>query len=98
MKGLTMFRQVSVPILGMIQNMSTFVCPHCSKATSVFGSEGVEKECAKNGLELLADISLDARVCADADCGRPTVVADPDGESAKRFLQTARRIVEKMEG
>ncbi|KAI9724234.1 MAG: hypothetical protein M1828_003980 [Chrysothrix sp. TS-e1954] len=94
-KGLSMFRKVSVPVLGMVQNMSTFICPHCAQTTNIFGHEGVQRECEKNDIELLADIPLDAQVCDDADRGRPTVVAHPESEKAGSFVQLARRIAEK---
>ncbi|KAI5778367.1 nucleotide binding protein-like protein [Geopyxis carbonaria] len=74
-KGINMFKKVDVPILGMVQNMSVFVCPNCSHQTHVFGSEGVARECSKHGINFLGDIPLDASICKDADNGKPTVVA-----------------------
>ena len=90
-----MFNKVSVPVLGMVQNMSSFICPECSHVTSIFGKEGVERECAKHNLDLLADIPLNAQICNDADRGCPTVVADQTSEEAKVFMKFAKLVAEK---
>ena len=91
-KGLEMFGKTDTRVLGMVQNMSGFVCPKCGEKSSIFGHGGVEKECVKRGVELLGDIPLSARVCEDADRGVPTVVAEPDGERAKAFFDIAKRV------
>jgi len=91
-KGISMFRKVSVPILGMIQNMSVFTCPNCNHSTHIFGSDGVSKTCAEHGIDLLGDIPLDARICDDADRGKPTVVAEPESPRGKAFLKIAEKI------
>ncbi|KAI9712667.1 MAG: hypothetical protein M1820_001288 [Bogoriella megaspora] len=91
-RGVNMFQKVSVPVLGMVQNMSTFVCPNCSHQTHIFGSESVRQQCDKLGIPLLADIPLDARICDDADRGKPTVVAEPDSERARAFDSLATHI------
>ena len=97
-KGVTMFRneKVDVPILGMVQNMSVFVCPNCSQSSHIFGSRGVERICQENGLELLGDIPLDERICADADAGKPTLVSEPDGIRSQAFLDIARKVAQKI--
>ena len=91
-KGITMFQKVEVPILGMVQNMSTFTCPHCNHSTHVFGSQGVARTCAEHGIELLGDVPLDARICDDADRGKPTVVAEPDSSRGRAFLGVAEKV------
>ena len=96
-KGIAMFEKVGVPILGMIQNMSVFVCPDCGKSTHIFGAEGVRKTCDSHGIELLGDIPLDARICDDADRGKPTVVAEPESVRGEAFLEIAARIGTKIE-
>ncbi|KAI9759559.1 MAG: hypothetical protein M4579_002225 [Chaenotheca gracillima] len=88
-KGVNMFKKVDVPVLGMIQNMSVFTCPHCSKSTHIFGSEGVARECKDLGVDFLGDIPLHASICADADRGKPTVVAEPESSRAKAFMEIA---------
>lgn len=96
-KGIAMFRKVDVRLLGMVQNMSVFVCPCCNERTHIFGKEGARKEAESSGIELLGDIPLDVNICDSADSGKPTVVADPGGERAKAFMDIARRIGEKID-
>ena len=91
-KGISMFQKVSVPILGMVQNMSVFTCPQCNHSTPIFGSEGVSRTCSEHGITLLGDIPLDAKICDDADRGKPTVVAEPESFRGKAFLDIADRI------
>lgn len=96
MKGLEMFKMVDVRVLGLVQNMSGFVCPKCGEVSKVFGPEGVAREARDKGLEVLADVPLDGRVCADADRGAPTVVAEPESERAKAFVEMAKKIGEMV--
>ncbi|KAL9071178.1 MAG: hypothetical protein Q9161_004355 [Pseudevernia consocians] len=91
-KGISMFQKVSVPILGMVQNMSVFNCPECGHSTHIFGSEGVARTCESHGIELLGDIPLDARICDDADRGKPTVVAEPGSARGEAFMGIAENI------
>ena len=96
-KGINMFKKVDVPIFGMIQNMSLFICPHCHRSTHVFGSRsGVSHACEEHGVPFLGDIPLHASICDDADRGKPTVVAEPESERAKGFMSIAQSIGEKM--
>ena len=95
-KGISMFEKTNVPVLGMVQNMSVFMCHHCGHATHIFGSEGVARRCKEHGLELLGDIPLDERICGDADKGRPTLVSEPDSARARAFLNIASRIGRKI--
>ncbi|APA08572.1 hypothetical protein sscle_04g033420 [Sclerotinia sclerotiorum 1980 UF-70] len=86
-KGINMFKKIDIPILGMVQNMSLFTCPHCQKSTHIFGSHsGVTHACREHGIEFLGDIPLHASICDDADRGKPTVVAEPESERAKAFM------------
>ncbi|KAI9885599.1 MAG: hypothetical protein M1823_002608 [Watsoniomyces obsoletus] len=96
-KGVNMFRKVNVSILGMIQNMSVFICPHCNKPTHIFGAEGVSRECQKHGVDFLGDIPLDASICDDADRGKPTVVAEPESSRAESFLSIARKLQKQIQ-
>ena len=95
-KGIQMFKKVDVPILGMVQNMSFFACPKCGHKTHIFGKQGVERTCEQFEVEHLADLPLDARICEDADKGRPTVVAEPESGRAKAFMGLAERIGRKV--
>lgn len=88
-----MFKKVNVPILGMIQNMSLFNCPHCHHDTAVFGSnERVHKVCSEHNIDVLGDIPLHQSIGDDGDRGKPTVVAEPDSARAAAFMQIANKI------
>jgi ATP-binding protein involved in chromosome partitioning len=95
-KGVSMFRKVDVPILGMVQNMSVFVCPECGHGTHIFGAEGVRRECGKHAIEFLGDIPLHARICDDADRGKPTVVSEPDSVRGKAFIDLAKGLSKRI--
>jgi ATP-binding protein involved in chromosome partitioning len=90
-----MFEEVSAPVLGIIENMSTFICPHCGEKTDIFDSEGGKKISAKTSAALLGQIPLDPKVRADGDRGVPIVKADVDSPIAKAFLEIADRILER---
>jgi ATP-binding protein involved in chromosome partitioning len=96
-KGINMFKKISIPILGMVQNMSLFTCPHCQNSTHIFGSHsGVTKACKEHGIQFLGDIPLHARICDDADRGKPTVVSEPESERAKAYMNIAEQVGRKV--
>ena len=95
-KGLKMFEKVGIPILGVVENMSIHVCPNCGHESHIFGSGGADKMCADYGTELLGQLPLDAGIREQADSGRPTVVADPDGRVAEIYRRIARRCAVKI--
>jgi ATP-binding protein involved in chromosome partitioning len=96
-KGINMFKKTNIPILGMVQNMSLFTCPHCHNSTHIFGSHpGVVKACQEHGIEFLGDIPLHASICDDADRGKPTVVSESDSERAKLFMSISQRVGEMV--
>jgi ATP-binding protein involved in chromosome partitioning len=85
-KGVELFRKVDVPILGLVSNMSGFKCPGCGETHSIFGpNDKIKEMCKKYDLKLLGEIPLHPRICEDADRGKPTVVAEPEGERAQVF-------------
>ncbi|KAF2713808.1 cytosolic Fe-S cluster assembling factor NBP35 [Pleomassaria siparia CBS 279.74] len=89
-KGVALFRKVDVPLLGLVSNMSSFICPSCNTPHPIFGPpEKIREMCKKQNLRLLGQIPLHPQVCEDADRGKPTVVADPEGEQAKIFGEIA---------
>ncbi|KAI0965348.1 P-loop containing nucleoside triphosphate hydrolase protein [Xylaria arbuscula] len=96
-KGINMFKKVSVPLLGLVQNMSLFCCPHCDKETAVFGSnERVQALCRDYSIDLLGDIPLHQNVGDDGQRGKPTVVAEPESQRAAAFMEIARQVGEKI--
>ena len=84
-KGLNMFQKVNVPVLGIVENMSTFVCPHCGGRSDIFGHGGAKEEAAKLGVPFLGEVPLTMAVRETSDDGKPIVVSDPDSEVAKAY-------------
>jgi ATP-binding protein involved in chromosome partitioning len=95
-KGLKMFEKVGIPILGVVENMSTHVCPKCGHESHIFGSGGAARMCQDYGTELLGQLPLDESIREQADSGKPTVVADPDGKAAEIYRRIARRCAVKI--
>ena len=95
-KGLNMFRKVDVPVLGIIENMSLFICPNCGHETHIFSHGGARLEAEKLGVEFLGEIPLDIEIRETSDGGRPIVVSRPDSENAKTFVRIAARIRDKV--
>ena len=90
-KGLKMFEKVSVPVLGIVENMSIHVCSNCGHAEHIFGTGGGARMAQQYGVNLLGELPLDARIREEADGGHPTVAAAPDSPRAKAYLTMARR-------
>ena len=90
-KGLAMFRKVSIPVLGVIENMSTHICSSCGHEEAIFGAGGADRIAADFGVEVLGHLPLDAGIRAETDAGRPTVVANPESPAAAAFTSAARR-------
>ena len=95
-KGLNMFRKVDVPVLGIIENMSLFVCPNCGHETHIFSHGGARMEAEKLGIEFLGEVPLDIEIRETSDSGRPIVVSNPDSPNAKTFVAIAERIRAKL--
>jgi len=95
-KGLKMFKNVDVPILGIIENMSTFICPHCGESSDIFGHGGAKDEAAKLGVMFLGEIPLHMDIRHFSDEGTPVVVAEPDGVHAKIYKTIAMKVAALM--
>lgn len=92
-KGVELFNKVNVNLLGLVCNMAGFKCPGCSSVHEVFGNmDKIRHMCGKYDLKMLGEIPLHARISDDADKGKPTVVAEPDGDRAATFLDIAREV------
>jgi ATP-binding protein involved in chromosome partitioning len=88
-RGLNMFRKVDVPVLGLIENMSYFTCPHCGERSEIFSHGGARAEADKLGMDFLGEIALHMDIRKTSDSGRPIVVSDPDSEYAKAYRAIA---------
>ena len=92
-KGVELFKKVDVNLLGLVCNMAGFKCPGCGSVHEVFGNmTKIRSMCTKYDLKMLGEIPLHASISDDADRGKPTVVAEPDGDRAVAFLDIAREI------
>jgi ATP-binding protein involved in chromosome partitioning len=96
-KGLAMFRRVDVPVLGIVENMSFFVCPHCGERSDIFGHGGAEHEAARVGVPFLGAIPLHMRIREYSDAGTPVVAREPEGEHAEAFRRVAARVWEQLQ-
>jgi ATP-binding protein involved in chromosome partitioning len=96
-RGVRMFETVQVPILGVIENMSTFTCPHCGKETDVFRRGGGERMSRQLGAPFLGSIPLDGDIVTCGDAGRPTLIEKPDSVAARAYVSIARELVGRLE-
>jgi len=95
-KGMSMFEKVGVPILGIVENMAVYCCPKCGNVEHIFGAEGGKKMAEQYQVDFLGELPLARTIREQADSGRPTVVADPDGEVAAIYKAVARRVAVKI--
>ena len=95
-KGIKMFEKVGVPILGIVENMAVHVCSQCGHVEHIFGAEGGKKMAAEYSMDYLGALPLDIQIRLQADSGKPTVVADPDGEVAGIYKAVARQVAIKI--
>jgi ATP-binding protein involved in chromosome partitioning len=95
-KGLEMFRKVGVPVLGVVENMSTHVCSNCGHEEAIFGVGGGNRLAQEGGAELLGSLPLDIRIRQQADGGVPTVADDPESALAYRYRDIARLAVARL--
>jgi ATP-binding protein involved in chromosome partitioning len=97
-KGLNMFRKVDVPVLGIIENMSYFLCPHCGERTDIFGHGGAEHEATRLGIPFLGAVPLHMDIRRHSDDGTPIVAADPDSQHARIYREIAQRVWTGLQG
>jgi ATP-binding protein involved in chromosome partitioning len=95
-KGLKMFEKVGIPILGIVENMAIHICSNCGHPEHIFGAGGGERMAKEYDVAYLGGLPLDIRIREQADSGRPTVVADPDGDLAQSYRQIARKVAVKI--
>jgi len=91
-RGIEMFKKVNVPMLGLIENMSSFCCPACNHVTPIFGHGGARLEAEKRGIPFLGEIPLDIAIRQTSDDGRPIVATDPEGVHARHYINISRQL------
>ncbi len=95
-RAVQMFRRVDVPIIGIVENMSVFICPHCGAESAIFGQGGAEAEARRLGVPFLGAIPLEMAVRESADSGRPLVRTEPKSFSAQRLVEIAQNLAEVL--
>jgi ATP-binding protein involved in chromosome partitioning len=96
-KGLAMFKKTAVPVFGIVENMSTFVCPNCGHESHIFGHGGARETAAKLGTDFLGEIPLHIAIRETSDGGTPITARDPDGPQARAFMELAERVAAKLD-
>lgn len=97
-KGINMFQKVEVPVLGIVENMSYFSCPHCGERTDIFSHGGAHEESSRQGVDFLGEVPLDIKIRETSDGGKPIMVTDPDSLYSKVFREIADAVWDKIEG
>ncbi|MEQ1864044.1 MAG: iron-sulfur cluster carrier protein ApbC [Micropepsaceae bacterium] len=96
-KGLAMFKKTHVPVFGIVENMSTYICPNCGHEAHIFGHGGARETAAKLGCDFLGEIPLHIAIRETSDGGTPITARDPDGPQARAFMALAERIAAKLD-
>ncbi|HUL78795.1 MAG TPA: Mrp/NBP35 family ATP-binding protein [Vicinamibacteria bacterium] len=95
-KAVGMFRQLNIPVLGVIENMSHFVCGHCQERTDIFGNGGGRRMAEEMGIPFLGEVPIDTRVRSGGDEGQPIVAAAPDSPAAQAFMAVASQVAAQV--
>jgi ATP-binding protein involved in chromosome partitioning len=97
-RGIAMFRRVNVPVLGIVENMSTFICPHCGTRSDIFGHGGARREAERLGVPFLGEVPLDIVIREKSDAGMPVVATAPDSAHAQVYRDIAARVRDGLQG
>jgi ATP-binding protein involved in chromosome partitioning len=97
-RAVAMFSKVNIPILGVLENMSYFLCPHCGGRSDVFAHGGARHEAERLGAPFLGEVPLHMSIRENSDAGRPVVAVDPDGAHAGVYKSIARGVMQSLEG
>src|SRR5438067_11464534 len=95
-RGIAMFRRVNVPVLGIVENMSTFVCPQCGTRSDIFGHGGARREAERLGVPFLGEVPLDMAIREKSDAGLPLVATEPDGPHARIYRDIAAKVADQL--
>jgi ATP-binding protein involved in chromosome partitioning len=91
-RGIAMFRRVNVPVLGIVENMATFICPHCGTRSDIFGHGGAQHEAERLGVPFLGEVPLAIEIREKSDAGAPVFASAPSGPHARSFRDIAARV------
>ena len=97
-RGVAMFKRVNVPVLGVVENMSYFLCPSCGSRSDIFGHGGAHKEAERLGVPFLGEVPLHMTIREKSDSGLPVVATEPDGEHAKIYREIAAKVRDQIKG
>jgi ATP-binding protein involved in chromosome partitioning len=97
-RGVAMFKRTEIPILGIVENMATFVCPHCGTTSHIFGHGGARAEAARLGVPFLGEVPLNMTIRETSDSGRPVTAIDPDGPHARIYRDIAAQVWDALAG
>jgi len=97
-RGVSMFKRVNVPVLGVVENMSYFLCPHCGTRSDIFGHGGARREAERLGVPFLGEIPLHITIREKSDAGLPVVATEPDGPHAQIYRDIAGKVREQLKG
>jgi len=95
-KGVDMFRKVGIPVLGVVQNMSSFICGNCGEKTHVFGRDGAQRMAQELNVQLLGDVPLDPSLMESSDSGKPIVITHPQSEVARTYQNIAQKVMDSL--
>jgi ATP-binding protein involved in chromosome partitioning len=97
-RGVAMFKRVNVPVLGIVENMSYFLCPECGTRSDIFGHGGARQEAERQGVPFLGEVPLHMTIREKSDSGMPVVATEPDGPHAKIYRDIAAKVLEQIKG
>jgi ATP-binding protein involved in chromosome partitioning len=97
-RGIAMFKRVNVPVLGLVENMSYFLCPSCGERSDIFGHGGAQREAERLGVPFLGEVPLHMTIREKSDAGLPVVATEPDGEHACIYREIATKVRDQLAG